>query len=61
MWTGVEYQVVVCMIEEAFTIIKAIRDRYDGYKICPWSEKCTLSNLDRVIVNKHFIHCNINE
>ena len=26
------------MIEEAFTIIKAIRDRYDGYKRCPWSE-----------------------
>lgn len=26
------------MLEEAFTIIKAIRDRYDGYKRCPWSE-----------------------
>lgn len=43
VWTGVEYQVAVClvkegMIEEAFTIIKAIRDRYDGYKRCPWSE-----------------------
>ena len=34
-----EYQVAVTMIkegmiEEAFTIIKAIRDRYDGYKRC---------------------------
>lgn len=43
VWTGVEYHVAVCMIEEglieeAFTIIKAIRDRYDGYKRCPWSE-----------------------
>lgn len=43
VWTGVEYQVACTMvqegmIEEAFTIIKAIRDRYDGYKRCPWSE-----------------------
>ena len=43
VWTGVEYQVAVCMIkegmlEEAFTIIRAVRDRYDGYKRCPWSE-----------------------
>jgi uncharacterized protein (DUF608 family) len=42
-WTGVEYTVAVNMIhegliEEAFTIIKAIRDRYDGYKRNPWSE-----------------------
>jgi uncharacterized protein (DUF608 family) len=43
VWTGVEYQVAVCMVkegmlEEALTIIKAVRDRYDGYKRCPWSE-----------------------
>lgn len=43
VWTGVEYTVAVNMIhegmlEEAFTIIKAVRDRYDGYKRCPWSE-----------------------
>lgn len=43
VWTGVEYQVAVCMIyegmiEQAFSIIMAIRDRYDGYKRCPWSE-----------------------
>jgi hypothetical protein len=42
-WTGVEYTVAVNMIhegliEEAFTIIKAVRDRYDGYKRSPWSE-----------------------
>ena len=43
VWTGVEYTVAVNMVyegmfEEALTIIKAIRDRYDGYKRCPWSE-----------------------
>ena len=43
VWTGVEYQVAVCMIyegmlEESLTIIRAIRDRYDGIKRCPWSE-----------------------
>lgn len=43
VWTGVEYQVACTMVqegmlEEAFTIIKAIRERYDGYKRCPWSE-----------------------
>lgn len=43
VWTGVEYQVAVCMvkegmIDEALSIIMAIRDRYDGYKRCPWSE-----------------------
>lgn len=43
VWTGVEYQVAVCMVlegmfDEALTIVKAIRDRYDGYKRCPWSE-----------------------
>lgn len=43
VWSGVEYTVAVNMvkegmIEEAFTIIRAIRDRYDGYKRCPWSE-----------------------
>ena len=43
VWTGVEYQVAVCMVlegmfDEALTIIKSIRDRYDGYKRCPWSE-----------------------
>lgn len=43
VWTGVEYTVACIMvkegmIEEAYTIIRAIRDRYDGYKRCPWSE-----------------------
>lgn len=43
VWAGVEYTVAVNMIregmlDEAFTIVKAIRDRYDGYKRCPWSE-----------------------
>jgi hypothetical protein len=43
VWTGVEYQVAVCMvkegmIDEALTLIMAIRDRYDGFKRSPWSE-----------------------
>lgn len=43
VWAGVEYTVAVNMIyegmiDEALTIVNAIRDRYDGYKRCPWSE-----------------------
>ena len=43
VWAGVEYTVAVNMIregmlEEAFQIVEAIRDRYDGYKRNPWSE-----------------------
>ena len=43
VWTGVEYTIAVQMIkegmiDEALTIIMAIRDRYDGYKRSPWSE-----------------------
>lgn len=43
VWTGVEYQVAVTLICEGFideglTIVKSIRDRYDGYKRNPWSE-----------------------
>jgi non-lysosomal glucosylceramidase len=43
VWTGVEYQVAVNMIyegliDEGLTIVKSVRDRYDGYKRNPWSE-----------------------
>lgn len=43
VWTGVEYTVACMMVkegmfDEALTIIKSIRNRYDGYKRCPWSE-----------------------
>lgn len=43
VWTGVEYEVAVNLIysdclEEGLTIVKAIRDRYDGYKRNPFSE-----------------------
>lgn len=43
VWTGVEYQVATTLIYEGFideglTIVKSIRDRYDGYKRNPWSE-----------------------
>lgn len=43
VWTGVEYEVAVNLIyndclEEGLSIVKAIRDRYDGYKRNPFSE-----------------------
>ncbi|MFV0504267.1 MAG: GH116 family glycosyl-hydrolase [Lachnospirales bacterium] len=43
VWTGVEYQVASNLIQEgfiseAFNIIKAIRNRYDGIKRNPWCE-----------------------
>lgn len=43
VWTGIEYQVASHMIyegmiEEALTIVKAARDRYDGEKRNPWNE-----------------------
>jgi len=43
VWTGIEYQVAATLIYEGFpdeglTIVKAIRDRYDGYKRNPFSE-----------------------
>ena len=43
VWTGVEYEVAVNLIysgcvEEGLTIVKSIRDRYDGYKRNPFSE-----------------------
>ncbi len=43
VWTGVEYQVAATLIyegflEEGLTMVKAIRDRYDGYKRNPFSE-----------------------
>ncbi|MGG1674805.1 GH116 family glycosyl-hydrolase [Neobacillus sp. NRS-1170] len=43
VWTGIEYQVAAHLIyegfiEEGMTIVKAVRERYDGYKRNPWSE-----------------------
>ncbi|TCT33067.1 GH116 family glycosyl-hydrolase [Martelella mediterranea] len=43
VWTGVEYQVAVNLvhaglIDEALTVVKALRSRYDGFKRNPWSE-----------------------
>jgi uncharacterized protein (DUF608 family) len=43
VWTGVEYQVAAHLIyegflEEGLAIVKAVRDRYDGYKRNPWNE-----------------------
>lgn len=42
-WTGIEYQVAshliaIGMIEEGFTIVKAVRTRYDGRVRNPWNE-----------------------
>jgi non-lysosomal glucosylceramidase len=43
VWTGVEYQVAGHMVyegmlEEAFTIIRGARERYDGKRRNPWNE-----------------------
>lgn len=43
VWTGVEYEEAINLIysglvEEGLSIIKAVRDRYDGYKRNPFSE-----------------------
>ncbi len=43
VWTGVEYEVAAILIHEGFineglTMVKAIRNRYDGYKRNPFSE-----------------------
>lgn len=42
-WTGTEYQVAAHLIyegliDEGLTIVKAVRDHYDGYRRNPWSE-----------------------
>jgi len=42
-WTGVEYSVAASLIYEGFVeeglkLVKAVRDRYDGYKRNPWNE-----------------------
>ncbi|NLC67230.1 MAG: hypothetical protein GX754_00260, partial [Clostridiaceae bacterium] len=43
VWTGIEYQVAAHLIYEGFvdeglTIVKAARERYDGYRRNPWNE-----------------------
>ena len=43
VWTGVEYQVAAHLIyeglvEEGLTIVKAVRERHDGYRRNPWNE-----------------------
>ncbi len=43
VWTGIEYQLASHMIaegliDEAFTIIRAVHDRYDAKKHNPWNE-----------------------
>ena len=43
VWTGIEYQVAAHLIYEGFideglTIVKAVRDRHDGYRRNPWNE-----------------------
>ena len=43
VWTGIEYQVashmaLYGMVDEALTIVKGARDRYEGLKRNPWNE-----------------------
>jgi uncharacterized protein (DUF608 family) len=42
-WTGIEYQVAAHLIyegriDEGLAIVKAVRDRYDGFRRNPWNE-----------------------
>ncbi len=43
VWTGIEYHIASHLIyegllEEGLTIVKAVRDRYDGWRRNPWNE-----------------------
>ncbi len=43
VWTGIEYQVAAHLIYEGFideglSMVKAVRDRHDGYRRSPWNE-----------------------
>lgn len=43
IWTGIEYQVAAHLIyegyvDEGLSIVKAVRDRQDGYRRSPWDE-----------------------
>src|SRR5690606_10409867 len=43
VWTGIEYQVAAHLIYEGFideglTLVKAVRDRQDGYRRSPWND-----------------------
>jgi uncharacterized protein (DUF608 family) len=43
VWTGVEYQVAVHLIyegfiEEGLSLVRAVRERHDGYRRNPWNE-----------------------
>jgi len=43
VWTGIEYQVAAHLVyegsvDEGLSIVKAVRDRHDGYRRNPWNE-----------------------
>lgn len=43
VWTGIEYEAATLLlysglIDEGLTVVKAVRDRHDGYRRNPWSE-----------------------
>jgi len=43
VWTGIEYEVATLLfyeglLDEGLTIVKAVRDRQDGYRRNPWSD-----------------------
>ncbi len=43
VWTGIEYHVATHLIyegfvEEGLTLVRAVRERYDGYRRNPWNE-----------------------
>jgi non-lysosomal glucosylceramidase len=43
VWTGIEYQVashliIEGLVEEGLSVVKAVRDRHDGFRRNPWNE-----------------------
>jgi len=56
VWTGIEYQVASHMIyegliEEGLSIVKAVRERYDGRKRNPWNEEECGSHYARAMAS----------
>ncbi len=54
VWTGTEYQVASHLIyenrvKEGLTMVKAIRERYDGFKRNPWNEEESGNHYSRAL------------
>jgi non-lysosomal glucosylceramidase len=72
VWTGIEYQVATHLIsegliDEGLTLVKAVRDRHDGFSRNPWNEvECghhyarSMSSWGTLLALSGF-HCNMIE